>query len=47
MAGADLDSAADALEELEETAKLHLLLHGQPVAPVADDEVRRLEEQYR
>lgn len=47
VAGADLASAADALEEIEETAKLHLLLRGQAVAPVADHEVQRLKELYR
>ena len=34
VAAADLASAADALEELEETAKLHLLLQGHPTSPV-------------
>lgn len=47
VAGTDLASAADALEEIEETAKLSLLLRGQAVAPVPTDEVRRLEELYR
>ncbi|MGU3498014.1 3-oxo-tetronate 4-phosphate decarboxylase [Mycobacterium sp. C31M] len=47
VSGIDLAAAADALEEIEETAKLSLLLRGQAVAPVADDEVRRLEELYR
>lgn len=47
VAGADLASAADALEEIEETAKLALLLRGQAVVPVDDHEVRRLEELYR
>jgi ribulose-5-phosphate 4-epimerase/fuculose-1-phosphate aldolase len=47
VAAADLASAADALEELEETAKLHLLLQGHPTAPVSDTEVARLRELYR
>jgi ribulose-5-phosphate 4-epimerase/fuculose-1-phosphate aldolase len=47
VAGADLAAAADALEEIEETAKLSLLLRGQAVAPVPAAEVRRLEELYR
>lgn len=47
VAGADLAAAADALEEIEETAKLALLLRGQAVEPVPVDEVRRLEELYR
>ena len=47
VAAADLASAADALEELEETAKLHLLLQGHPASPVSDDEVARLRDLYR
>lgn len=47
VAGADLAAAADALEEIEETAKLHLLLRDRAVSPVPDNEVRRLEELYR
>lgn len=43
VAGADLASAADALEEIEETAKLYLLLQGHAVAPVTNDEARRLQ----
>ena len=47
VAGTDLASAADALEEIEETAKLALLLRGQAVSPVTEDETRRLEEAHR
>ncbi len=47
VAAADLASAADALEELEETAKLHLLLQGHPTAPVPDAEVARLRDLHR
>lgn len=47
VAGADLASAADAVEEIEETAKLQLLVRGQAVVPVVEHEVRRLEELYR
>ena len=43
VAGTDLAAAADALEEIEETAKLYLLLRGHDVAAVADQEARRLE----
>ncbi|OZC42527.1 aldolase [Rhodococcus sp. WWJCD1] len=46
VAGSDLASAADALEELEETAKLHLLLHGRETSPVTQDEVARLRGIY-
>jgi ribulose-5-phosphate 4-epimerase/fuculose-1-phosphate aldolase len=47
VAGADLAAAADALEEVEETAKLFLLLRGQAVRPVTDDDARRLSELHR
>ncbi|MGV9868418.1 3-oxo-tetronate 4-phosphate decarboxylase [Rhodococcus koreensis] len=47
VAARDLASAADALEELEETAKLHLLLHGHATSPVSADEVARLREFHR
>lgn len=43
VAGADLASAADALEEIEETAKLYLLLHGHAVAPLTNDQAERLQ----
>ena len=42
VAGDDLASAADALEEIEETAKLYLLLRGSAVSPVTEDEAHRL-----
>lgn len=47
VAGADLASAADALEEIEETAKLYLLVHGHAVCPVTDIEAQRLNGLYR
>ncbi|MGV0743069.1 3-oxo-tetronate 4-phosphate decarboxylase [Mycolicibacterium sp. XJ870] len=47
VAGIDLAAAADALEEIEETAKLFLLLQGQNVQPVPDQEVRRLNGLHR
>lgn len=47
VAGDDLASAADALEEIEETAKLFFLLRGQAVRPVTDDDARQLKELYR
>jgi len=47
VAAGDLASAADVLEELEETAKLHLLLQGHPTSPVSDDEVARLRDLHR
>lgn len=47
VASADLATAADALEEIEETAKLYLLLRGSAVNPVTDQEARRLNGLYR
>ena len=47
VAAGDLASAADALEEIEETAKLHLLLQGHPTSPVSDTEVARLRDLHR
>lgn len=47
VAGADLAAAADALEEIEETAKLFLLLQGHAVSPVTTAEAHRLESAYR
>ena len=42
VAGDTLEAAVWATEELEETAKLHLLLHGRRPRMVPDDEVSRL-----
>jgi uncharacterized protein YgbK (DUF1537 family)/ribulose-5-phosphate 4-epimerase/fuculose-1-phosphate aldolase len=42
VAAADLATAADAIEELEETARLFLLLHGHPTRPLTDDQAERL-----
>ncbi|GAB3617254.1 aldolase [Okibacterium endophyticum] len=42
VAGASLGSAMDAIEELEETAKLFLLLHGRDVRPLTHDQVNAL-----
>jgi 3-dehydro-4-phosphotetronate decarboxylase len=47
VAGDDLASAADALEEIEETAKLYLLLRGHAVRPVTEHEADRLSGLYR
>jgi ribulose-5-phosphate 4-epimerase/fuculose-1-phosphate aldolase len=47
IAGDDPAAAADALEEIEETAKLYLLLRGHAVNPVADHEAQRLSGLYR
>jgi ribulose-5-phosphate 4-epimerase/fuculose-1-phosphate aldolase len=42
VAGDDLAGAADALEEIEETAKLYLLLRGSAVSLVTEEEAHRL-----
>jgi len=42
VAGRSLDSAMDALEELEETAKLFLLLHGREVRALTVAEITKL-----
>ncbi|MBB2969334.1 class II aldolase/adducin family protein [Leifsonia aquatica] len=42
VAGADLDAALDALEELEHTAQLFLLTRGLPTAPLSDAQVAAL-----
>lgn len=42
VAGADLAAAADAVEELEETARLWLLLRDRPTRPLTPDQVRSL-----
>lgn len=42
IAGKSLDDALYALEELEETAKLHLLLHGHRARPLNAEEIAEL-----
>ena len=42
VAGADLATAADAVEELEETARLFLLLHGHSIRPLTHAQVTSL-----
>ncbi|MFI6875725.1 3-oxo-tetronate 4-phosphate decarboxylase [Streptomyces sp. NPDC050400] len=42
VAGATLDQAADATEELEETAKLHLLLQGHRTRPLTPEQAAAL-----
>ncbi|TYL51754.1 aldolase [Nocardioides sp. BGMRC 2183] len=45
-AGADLAAAADAAEELEETARLFLLLRDRPINPLTADQVSDLRRRY-
>jgi 3-dehydro-4-phosphotetronate decarboxylase len=42
VAGASLRAAADAMEELESTARLHLLLRGETVRPLTRDQIAEL-----
>lgn len=42
VAGVDLAAAADAVEELEETARLHLLLQGHRARPLTEEQVADL-----
>lgn len=46
VAGADLAAAADAAEELEETARLHLLLRGRAIRPLTDRQMTDLKQRY-
>lgn len=46
VAGTDLAAAADAAEELEETARLFLLLRGQATRPLTGDEVADLNRRF-
>ena len=46
VAGASLDAAVGAVEELEATARLFLLLQGQVVRPLAAAEVDELEVRF-
>lgn len=46
VAGATLDGAAYAIEELEETAKLHLLLQGHATRPLTDEQAGELRERF-
>jgi ribulose-5-phosphate 4-epimerase/fuculose-1-phosphate aldolase len=45
-AGSDLAAAADAAEEVEETARLYLTLRGLPTRPLTADQVQSLRERF-
>lgn len=47
VAGSSLSAAQDAIEELEETAKLFLLLRGERVRTLTDAQVAELERRFR
>lgn len=46
VAGASLSAASASIEELEETAKLHLLLQGLKMRALSDVQVREIEEAF-
>jgi ribulose-5-phosphate 4-epimerase/fuculose-1-phosphate aldolase len=46
VAGTSLSAASASIEELEETAKLHLLLQGFKLRTLSDAQVRDVEEAY-
>lgn len=46
VAGTSLDAAASAIEELEETARLHLLLRGHPTRFLTPDQVAELRRRF-
>ena len=47
VAGSSLSAAQDAIEELEETAKLYLLLRGERVRALTDEQVSELQRRFR
>jgi ribulose-5-phosphate 4-epimerase/fuculose-1-phosphate aldolase len=47
VSAASLEAAVYAIEELEETAKLFLLLKGQEVRPLDEAQIRELVEVFR
>ena len=46
VAGSTLDAAVNAIEELEQTARLVLLLHGQSVRPLTTEQVAELNRRF-
>lgn len=46
VGGSSISAAADAIEELEATARLHLLLRGEKVRPLDADQVADLRRRY-
>jgi ribulose-5-phosphate 4-epimerase/fuculose-1-phosphate aldolase len=46
VAGSTLDAAVYAIEELEETAKLFLLLHGRPIRPLTAEQVAHVRAHF-
>jgi ribulose-5-phosphate 4-epimerase/fuculose-1-phosphate aldolase len=46
VAGTSLSAAVDAIEELEETARLYLLLHGKPTRYLNDSQIEDLKRRF-
>jgi 3-dehydro-4-phosphotetronate decarboxylase len=46
VAGTSLEAAVYAIEELEETAKLYLLLHGRRIRPLTPEQVADLKAHF-
>lgn len=46
VAGSSLSAAVNAIEELEETARLYLLLHGKPTRYLTPEQVAELRKRY-
>lgn len=46
VSGVSLDAAVDAIEELEETARLYLLLHGRPTRYLTAAQIADLKERF-
>jgi ribulose-5-phosphate 4-epimerase/fuculose-1-phosphate aldolase len=46
VAGTSLSAAVDAIEELEETARLYLLLHGRPTRYLTPDQIADLKRRF-
>jgi 3-dehydro-4-phosphotetronate decarboxylase len=46
VAGSSLSAAVNAIEELEETARLYLLLHGRPTRYLTPEQVRDLRKRF-
>ena len=46
VAGTGLSAAMDAVEELEETARLYLILHGRPIRTLTDSQVVELRRRF-
>jgi ribulose-5-phosphate 4-epimerase/fuculose-1-phosphate aldolase len=46
VAGTSLSAAVDAIEELEETARLYLLLHGRPTRYLTDEQIADLKRRF-